>query len=412
MRIPILAAVIVFVISLAFDIYIYLDLRRVSKKHRGCVFYIWTTVACMVLFGVVLFMPKKTEDNSIIPLMWMLYSYLSIYLSKAGYVLCSIIGRVICLFRKRNHKIVSLSRWTGVIMAFSIFFMMWWGVFYTRRHIEVVPVDVSSPQIPVSFDGYKVAQISDLHVGTWGKDTTFVAALVDTINSLKPDLIVFTGDIVNRDTDELRPFISVLSRLSAPDGVMSILGNHDYGDYVDWDSAGEKEENNMRLAQYQKVMGWDLLNNERRFVVHGQDSIMVIGIENIGDPPFAVYGDLEKSLPSCSDSIYHQNDHMFKILLSHNPAHWDEYVSHDTNIGLTLSGHTHAMQVKTDIFGWEWSPAQYRYKQWGGMYERLNDMGHNVRLYVNIGAGEVGFPARMLDAYPEVTLITLHHQGM
>ncbi len=130
--------------------------------------------------------------------------------------------------------------------------MMWVGVGHTRRHIVVNKVDISSPTIPLPFNGYTIAQISDIHVGTWGNDTTFVAELVDSINSLHPDLIVFTGDIVNRQTSELKPFVNVLSRIRAKDGVFSVLGNHDYGDYVDWNSPAEREENNNQLAMYQK----------------------------------------------------------------------------------------------------------------------------------------------------------------
>lgn len=238
-------------------------------------------------------------------------------------------------------------------------------------------------------------------------DTSFVADLVDRVNSLHPDLIVFTGDIVNRKTDEIEPFLHTLSRLSAPDGVFSILGNHDYGDYVDWKDPADREENNRRLAHYQDSIGWTLLNNERRYIVRGNDSITLIGVENWGDPPFPVYGSLEKALSASRDSLYHQNDSRFKVLLTHNPEHWNQEVSHSTNIDLTLTGHTHAMQMMISLGNWKWSPAKYRYEQWGGLYERLNDRGRTVRMYVNIGSGEVGMPSRLLSAYPEITLLRL-----
>ncbi|MDE6578716.1 MAG: metallophosphoesterase, partial [Muribaculaceae bacterium] len=282
-------------------------------------------------------------------------------------------------------------------------------VWFGRKNIVVNRVEVESPSIPRPFNGYTIAQISDLHVGTWGNDTTFVSALVDSVNSLHPDLIVFTGDIVNRESRELLPFVRTLSRLKAKDGVVSILGNHDYGDYMDWKNPQEREVNNILLSQLEAEMGWDLLNNTRRFMVRDNDSIMIIGVENIGDPPFPSYGDLEKALPSSRDSLFHQNDKKYKILLSHNPAHWDEYVSHKTNIALTLAGHTHAMQMMIKIGGWEWSPAVFRYPLWGGMYERLNEQGNETKMYVNIGAGEVGMPSRLLSAYPEITLFTLRH---
>lgn len=300
-------------------------------------------------------------------------------------------------------------QWAGLVAALFVFGSLWWGVGKTRREITVVNQTINSPRIPRSFDGYRIAQISDIHVGTWGNDTTFISALVDSVNSLKPDLIVFTGDIVTRRTDELKPFMPVLSRLYAPDGVLSILGNHDYGDYVDWSNPADRIENNRMLAEYQHRMGWNLLNNHKVFIARSNDSIMVVGVENVGDPPFPTYGDLDKALSPSKDSIYNQNDHRFKILLTHNPEHWNEYVSHHTNFDLSLAGHTHAMQMMVKIGNFVWSPAKYRYDQWGGMFERKNKNNLMTRLYVNIGAGEVGMPSRLFAAYPEITLFTLHH---
>ena len=320
-------------------------------------------------------------------------------------------GRLIGFIGGRRRGPGSIAmRWIGLMAGAFVLATLWWGVGVTRRVIHVVDQTVVSPKIPREFNGYRIAQISDLHVGTWGKDTTFVSSLVDSVNALKPDLIVFTGDIVNRRTDELKPFLPVLSRLHAPDGVLSILGNHDYGDYVDWDSPADREENNRRLGHWQGKMGWKLLNNSRVFRTRGNDSIMIVGVENVGDPPFPTYGDLDKALPPSKDSIFNQNDRRFKILLTHNPAHWDEYVSRHTNIDLSLAGHTHAMQMMLKFGNFEWSPAKYRYEQWGGMYERDNENGEPTKLYVNIGAGEVGMPSRLFAAYPEITLITLKHQ--
>lgn len=402
--------VILLAASVLVDLYILNDISRKARKGFWRKFYLVTSVVCWVFIIVTLCLPRRSEDSGILTVMWMLYSYLTVYVGKLGYVICSLIGRLVRAIshsRSKRHP----ARLVGAAVGITLFIMMWWGVGVTRRAIQVNEVEVESPKIPRSFNGYTIAQISDIHVGTWGTDTTFVSALVDSVNALHPDLILFTGDIVNRRTEELKPFISVLSRLKAPDGVLSILGNHDYGDYVDWSNPDDRLANNRELAADQERMGWDLLNNTRRFIAKGSDSIMVIGVENIGDPPFPTYGDLEKALPASSDSIYHQNDTRFKILMTHNPAHWDKEVSHKTNIDLSLAGHTHAMQMMIKIGGWEWSPAKFRYEQWGGMYERLNDRGHKTRLYVNIGAGEVGMPSRILNAYPEITLFTLKHLG-
>ncbi|MBD5356411.1 MAG: metallophosphoesterase [Bacteroides sp.] len=407
MRIPLLAAIMLFVFSFIIDFYISLDLKSAGKKklRKG---YNVSALLCWIFLVVIMCMPKRAEDSNLLPVMWMLYTYLTIYAAKFFYVVCSLIGRLIGVFHK-GKKRGYVCNWIGVCLGIVAFSVMWLGVGVTRKHIVVNRVDISSPSIPQPFNGYTIAQISDVHVGTWGNDTTFVSHLVDSVNALHPDLIVFTGDIVNRETKEIEPFLPVLSRLKAKDGVLSILGNHDYGDYMDWKHPGDRDANNRLLAKYQKGIGWCLMNNERRFIVKDNDSIMVLGVENWGDPPFPTYGDLEKALSSSQDSVYHQNDRYYKILLSHNPEHWNQYVSKKTNIALTLSGHTHAMQMMLDLGGWKWSPAKYRYEQWGGLYDRLNENGQPTQLYVNIGAGEVGMPARLLGAYPEITLFTLHH---
>lgn len=406
MRIPVIVAVLLFAFTFLIDIYIYADVRSATKKKSLRALWIVSSLLCWAFLVVLICLPKRSQDADLIPVMWMLYAYISVYFAKFIYVVISLIGRLIRWLsksRSRRHP----ARWVAFISAVALFASMWWGVVYTRRHIEVNRVEIESPLIPPAFDGFTIAQLSDLHVGTWGSDTTFISQLVDSVNALHPDLIVFTGDIVNRETKEIEPFVRTLSRLKAPYGVMSVLGNHDYGDYMDWKTPEMRELNNSRLAEHQKNMGWDLLNNTRRFIVRDSDSIMVVGVENWGDPPFPTYGDLEKALSASRDSVYHQNDHRYKILLTHNPEHWNRVISDSTNFGLTLSGHTHAMQMETDIFGWRWSPAKYRYELWGGLYERLNSKGIPVRLYVNIGAGEVGMPSRLFRAYPEISLFTL-----
>ena len=404
MRIPFVLAAVLLVLSVLVDLYIYRDIKKNAKKTFWPRFYGISSVVCWIFVIALWAWPKKSEDSGIISLMWMIYAYLSVYMAKIVYVVCSLLGSLFRIVFRRRPK-WHFAKWTGATLALALFIVMWIGVFFTRRNIEVNEISIESPKIPAAFNGYKIAQISDLHVGTWGSDTTFVSSLVDEVNALHPDLIVFTGDVVNRMTSEIEPFFSVLSRLHAPDGVFSILGNHDYGDYVNWHDPADRTANNALLADRQKEMGWDLLNNERRYIVNDSDTILLIGVENVGDPPFPVYGDLGKALPASPDSVFNQNDGRFKVLLTHNPAHWDMEVVKKTDIDLTLTGHTHAMQMMLKIGDWKWSPAKFRYGKWGGMYET-----DGQKLYVNIGAGEVGFPSRLLDAYPEITLFTLHHQ--
>lgn len=407
MRVQIVFVIVAVIFTVLVDWYIWADIKRNTRRRRRNRrrwrrVYLISCVVCWAVLAVALCLPRRGPD-SILPVMWLLYGYLTVYLPKLVFVLVSLIGGIPRLFGKKTFR---LGLYAGLPLAAVVFLLMWWGAFGGRQAIEVNRVDISSARLPESFDGYRIAQFSDAHVGTWGRDTLFVSRLVDSINSLKPDLIVFTGDIVNRRTSEITPFIPVLSRLKAKDGVLSILGNHDYGDYYSWEKPEFRDENNRLLAEIQTNMGWKLLNNETRFVKAGGDSIAVIGVENWGEPPFPTYGKLGDAYSYSPDSALHLNDSRFKVLLSHNPEHWRQEVSKKTNVDLTLSGHTHAMQVMLRAGDRRWSPARYKYEQWGGLYEAMNEKGEPVRIYVNIGCGEVGMPYRV-GAPSEITLITL-----
>lgn len=411
MRIPIISFLILLVVSILIDWVIYRDLKRIEKSTRWSRIYAWSAVVCWVYLIVVFLLPKRDVEDDIIHLMWMLFAYTSVYLGKAVIVLFSLIGRIPCLFKRKSYP---LGLWVGLPLGLFAFGSMWYGVAVTRHNIEVVPVTVSSNHLPPAFNGYRIVQFSDLHVGTWGEDTTFVSRLVDTINAQKPDIIFFTGDIVNRKTTELRPFLPILSRLKAPDGVYSVLGNHDYGDYIEWPNPHLKLANNRLLDKWQREMGWQLLNNSHTFITRNSrtgalmrtDTIVLIGTENWGEPPFKQYGDLTKAYPRHPDSLFNLNDDRYKILLTHNPEHWRKVVSAQTNVDLTLSGHTHAMQIQIKHGDLKWSPSEYVYKLWGGLYKSMNLADEEVQLYVNIGSGEVGMPFR-IGATPEVTVITL-----
>ena len=400
MRLPVVIIVFLFILPILIDLFISFDIRQMWKK-KGLWVYWLTALLCYALLIVAISLPRRDAGSGISAVMWLLFTYITIYTAKVIYLIWSFMGRIARKLLRIKWKQYP-SRWIGLGMGVVFMAIMWIGVGHTRHQIMVNEEEVYSPKLPESFDGYRIAQISDLHVGTWGQDTVFVSKLVDSVNALNPDLIVFTGDVVNREAHEIEPFTYVLSRLNAKDGVYSILGNHDYGDYVDWPTPEDKEENLNRLKEHQQNMGWIMLNNESRYHSNGTDSILLIGVENWGEPPFPQYGDLKAALPE--EML---NDSTYKLLLSHNPEHWNREVSKETNIDLTLSGHTHAMQAMVKIGDWKWSPSQFKYEQWGGLYHRENDNGEPTAIYVNIGAGEVGLPARLMSAYPEITLITL-----
>lgn len=410
MRIPHPALIMLLVITFGCDLYIWLQIRRHCKRRVWSWLYLLSSLICWVYLGVTLSTPRQSPDVDVTRVMWMLFSYVSVYLAKLAYTLFSLIGGLPRIWRSRPWP---LGKWVGLPLGAIIFGVMWWGVVYTRHDIEVIEESVKIPSLPQSFDGYRIVQFSDAHVGTWGQDTTFVSQLVDSINAQKGDMIVFTGDIANRRTSEVEPFVKIFSRLHAPDGVWAVLGNHDYSDYMSGGWTGEEiGRDRMLLREKERQMGWKLLNNDHTFITRttsqSTDSLVLIGVENWGDPPFSTYGALELAYPFSPDSVYNVNDRRCKILLSHNPEHWNRQVASHTNIDLTLSGHTHAMQTEVRLGKWRWSPGMWRYPQWGGMYKRTDARGHQSYLYVNIGCGEVAFPSRMISARPEITVITLH----
>lgn len=404
MRLPIMMLCVLIAVSLIVDGFIFLFIRRLHGSDRKWPrIYALSSVVCWLVLAVALLIPRRDAEQSILPIMWILYGYLTIYFSKIVFILIALIGLIPKLWKGRALHTGTL---VGVPCAVCVFLIMWWGAIWGRRQLETTYVEIASERLPASFNGFKIVQLSDLHVGTWGNDTTFVSELVDRVNALNPDVILFTGDIVNRQSTELEPFVQVLSRLKAPRGVYSVLGNHDYGLYMNWDSEESRLADIGKLAELQKRMGWTLLNNEHSFLVNGTDSIALIGVENWGEPPFGEMGDLDKAYPPSGQGRYHQTDSLFKILMSHNPEHWRLKVKENSNIDLTLSGHTHAMQFMLKAGKWKWSPSQYKYEQWAGLYTDRGKTGTPVNCYVNVGSGEVGMPFR-IGATPEITVITL-----
>ena len=269
-------------------------------------------------------------------------------------------------------------------MAYLIF-----GATEGKQYFQVKKTTIESKDVPQAFDGYRIVQLSDMHVGSWNGNTQAMEKAVSIINDLQPDLIVFTGDLVNNLASELDYFIPVFSKLKAKDGVYSVLGNHDYSTYIHWENPEDQKEELVRLKQKQAEMGWTMLNNRHIKLYNQNDSIALIGVENSGRPPFPDYAKLSEAMQG--------TEGMFQILLSHDPTHWRREVLPQTDIELMLAGHTHAMQTK--IFGF--TPAQFIYAENDGLYQEGEQM-----LYVNIGLGHLLYPMR-LGAWPEITLLTL-----
>lgn len=270
----------------------------------------------------------------------------------------------------------------GVMGWFAFGFIEGW------KRLELKHITFTSPDLPPYFDGYRLVQITDFHLGSFPPGNDFVQKVVDATNNEEPDMILFTGDLVNNQASEVEPYLDTLGQLHASDGIYSIWGNHDYCEYGNNHSIGALKRNRRMLYGYQESLGWHQLMNEHHVVSHGMASIAVIGVENPGQPPFTNRSNLKKAMKGL-------NPDMFKILLSHDPHHWRREVV-GKKIQLSLAGHTHAGQLKIG----KWTPARMAFKEWGGAYRIGEQM-----LYVSSGIGG-SFPFR-LGAWPELTVITL-----
>lgn len=283
-----------------------------------------------------------------------------------------------------------------------------YGMAVGRNECRVSQVEVCDPRVPEQFEGYRIVQISDLHLESIRGREDFLSSVVGKINSLEPDLILFTGDLVTSHPDEILGFEPILSSLKAADGVYSVLGNHDYCIYRHWDADSLRAGAVRTLVERETALGWKVLMNEPvnicRDSVSAGDSAAVIsvaGVENISQTSyFPSYGDLDKAMAGVRGS--------FIVLMTHDPTHWHKAVAEYPDIALTLSGHTHAMQLS--IFGW--SPSRYLFKEYRGLYRRqvasVDGYMADALLYVNIGLGETALPSRV-GTPPEITLFTLRH---
>lgn len=284
--------------------------------------------------------------------------------------------------------------WAGMIAGSGLFGSLIYG-FGNKYRYQVKRVKLSYNNLPAAFKGLKVVQISDIHSGSFTNKKAVMKGVQKILNE-KPDLILFTGDLVNNVAEEMNDYMDVFDKLKAPLGVYSTLGNHDYGDYVHWDSVEEKKANLEKLKQVHAKLGWRLLMNEHVALEKGAEKIALIGIENWSSKArFTKYGDMQKAYAG-------SESYPFKILMSHDPSHWkSEVLKQYPDVDLTLSGHTHGMQFGVEIPGLKWSPVQYVYKEWAGLYEK-----DAQKLYVNRGYGFIGYPGRV-GILPEITVLEL-----
>lgn len=419
-KVLIMIFLVILALMLFLDIYTFKGIKVLlsNNTHAGFKRFIyiafWSVTAFMILLLLSGYFLRSSTRNAAV-FNWYFYlfgAFLVLYVPKILFVAFhsteDIIYGITWLARKAfaaktitadGSLPITRSKFlsqVGMILAAVPFTAFIWGMVKGRFNFRVEKIRVSFPNLPKSFDGLKIVQVSDIHIGSFKGFQAQVEEAIDMVNAQQADILFFTGDLVNNFSEELDGWLPILSRMKAKYSKYSILGNHDYGDYYkNWSSPAEKEENFRKIQEAHQKMGFQLLNNQSVTLTKNDESIAVIGVENWGHKPFPQYADFEKASVGTEAAP-------FKILLSHDPDHWDAKILNKKNVDLTFSGHTHGMQFGIRIAGTElWSPAKYKYKRWAGLYQEGNQY-----LYVNRGFGYIGYPGRV-GMPPEITVLEL-----
>ena len=408
-----LAFLLVILLLIAMDFYVFQGFKFFIKRwvpsQQSLMNYLyWLVPLGLILLLFVMGFAGKTMNNSLVS-RFIFSLVIMFYLAKMAWFIFIAVDDIVRLGRflkgasdiPNEAMMAKINRSTfivsaGALVAGSLMGGLIYGIVRGAHHYQVLKRTLKIPALPSAFEGLKIVQISDIHSGSfWSKDS--VARGIELIKDQGADIIFFTGDLVNNEAKEFEEYKSLFSKIQAPMGVYSILGNHDYGDYVSWPNKEglSKEENLNKLKAHQKEIGWKLLANEHHLLEKEGARMAVIGVENWGDRGFSQYGDLDKAYNGSEEADV-------KMLLSHDPSHWRAQVLEKyKDIVATFSGHTHGMQFGVDSKYFKWSPVQYRYKEWADLYEEAGQY-----LYVNRGFGYLGYPGR-LGFRPEITVFEL-----
>lgn len=410
---------IILIIMLVVDAYAFKGIRMLAKNiksnfwHRTVFVLFWSTTAIMVLSMITGYFFRNSTRNPTV-FTWYYYIFglfLIFYIPKIIIAVFHLLEDIAFLFiylikritRPRtfdDRKGEPISRLkfisqTGLVLASIPFFSFICGIVKGRFDFRVEPVKLGFRHLPKSFEGLRIVQISDIHIGSFQGFSSQVEKAIKMVNAQMPDIILFTGDLVNNFYEELEGWLPILSKLEAKYGKFSTLGNHDYGHYYTWASEIDRVENFRKIQEAHQKIGFKLLNNTSEVFELSGEKMAIIGVENWGLPPFPQIGDYDAAVKGVEDIP-------FKILLSHDPTHWDQKIQGKTDVALTLSGHTHGMQFGLRLGNIKWSPAQYRFPHWAGLYKISNQF-----LYVNRGFGYIGYPGRV-GMPPEITVLELH----
>ena len=382
-------AILLILMAVVPDLYIDRRFLRRIKGRRAMLRRLlwWLPTLGMIAYTMVFVFDRQFAPSDIKILNVYLFLVGLLITPKCLFALCSAIGWGVkkMIRRKANYGNI-----VGVVMVVLNWYVLFYGSFVGFDQITVREMTYESAELPKAFDGYRIVQFSDAHVGTYiGGREHLLSAVVDTINAQSPDMVVFAGDLQNREPQEIRPFVDVLGGIKAKDGVFSVIGNHDYADYIEA-TPDIKAENEKETRELERKMGWRLLVNEHEVVRRGADSIVIAGLDNDGDgKKFPQRGDVRKALEGVSDSA-------FVVMAEHDPTCWRRKILPESRAQLTLSGHTHAMQF---MIG-NWSPASFVYKEWGGVfYEGAR------ALIVSTGIG--GFIPFRFGVPGEIVVITM-----
>jgi len=324
-------------------------------------------------------------------ILWLMFAFAIIFIPKIMYIFFHFFNFILKkIIAKKTHFL----RYVGLGVSLTIMILILYSGFDTAKDFQLRKVIIEIPDLPAQFNGYKIVQFSDFHIGNWNRKYSIMEPIIEIINSQNADMIVFTGDMVNNFANETEGWQPYFLQLKSKNGNFAILGNHDYGDYANWKTESERDINFNQTKQAIRNFGFRLLLNEHVEILRGKDKIALVGVENWGKAPLSTYGNLKKAL--------HGIDYKeIKLLLTHDPSHWDAEVVGKENIVLTMSGHTHAAQMGYVFKNKKLSPSSWVFKQWDGLYRKGEQY-----LYVNRGIGFVGMPMR-IGVPPEITLIEL-----
>ena len=383
---------LIFLLWLGTDLYFYQAIQ--TLVNAGAFLSSYWLIDLLLMGGIIaaIFVQRgsRIQQTLIAWLMGLMLLSFVPRLFSLPFLLIEDITRLFRGFPPRTLWVSELTLGTAAVLFLIVLF----GITRGRHFYRVRRETIYFPDLPEAFDGFTITQITDVHAGSF-TNAAGVQKGLDMVNAQNSDVILFTGDLVNNQASEMDRWIPAFAGLKAPMGKFSILGNHDYGDYIPWVTQEAKQANLIRLKQVHTEIGFRLLLDEAITLKKDGQSITLLGVENWGKGGFHKYGDLKKASATVPDDS-------FKVLMSHDPSHWEGVtLDHDQHIHLTLSGHTHGMQFGIELFGFKWSPVKYMYKQWAGLYKQKDRF-----LYVNRGFGFIGLKGR-IGIWPEVAVITL-----